>query len=112
MSKHVPRLGRSIAVLAVTIGAIVAVLFSTSGGVASAHKVVARTAKSSTTSCGSNPGHKARGKPIPVGAIDTKVPGTDFSDIENMEGAYFACVNANGGVKGHPIKLGTTKKPT
>jgi len=104
MSKHVPLLGRSIAVLAVTIGAIAAVVFSTSGGVASAHKVVARTA-SSTSSCGPKPGHKATGKPIPVGAIDTKVPGTDFSDIENMEGAYFACVNANGGVKGHPIKL-------
>jgi len=104
MSKHVPHLGRSIAVLAVTIGTIAALVFSTSGGVASAHKVVAQAA-SSTSSCGSNPGKKATGKPIPVGAINTKVPGTDFSDIENMEGAYFACVNANGGVNGHPIKL-------
>jgi len=50
-------------------------------------------------------GVKATGSPIPVGAIDTKVPGTDFTDGENMEGAYFACVNANGGVNGHPIKL-------
>jgi branched-chain amino acid transport system substrate-binding protein len=104
MSNHVPLRGRPIAVLAVTIGAIVAAVFGTSGGVASAHKVTARIA-SSTSSCGPNPGKKATGSPIPVGAINTKVPGTDFSDIENMEGAYFACLNANGGVKGHPIKL-------
>jgi len=29
-----------------------------------------------------------------------------------MEGAYFACVNANGGVKGHPIKLIKLTEPT
>jgi branched-chain amino acid transport system substrate-binding protein len=62
-------------------------------------------AASSTSSCGPKAGVKATGTPIPVGAINTKQPGTDFSDIENMEGAYFACVNANGGVNGHPIKL-------
>ena len=37
-----------------------------------------------------------------------KQPGTDFTDIENMEGAYFACVNANGGVNGHPITADTS----
>jgi len=47
---------------------------------------------------------KATGTPINIGAIDTKQPGTDFSDIENMAGAYFDCVNDNGGVNGHPIK--------
>ncbi|HEX3803340.1 MAG TPA: ABC transporter substrate-binding protein [Solirubrobacteraceae bacterium] len=104
MSKHIPLRGRLTVVLAVTIGAVVAAVCSVGGGVASAHKVSARAA-SSTSSCGSKAGVKATGSPIPVGAIDTKVPGTDFSDIENMEGAYFACVNANGGVKGHPIKL-------
>jgi branched-chain amino acid transport system substrate-binding protein len=103
MSKHVPLRGRLFAVLAVTIGAVVAVVCSFGGGVASAHKVA--HAASSTSSCGPTPGKAAKGSPIPVGAIDTKVAGTDFSDIENMEGAYFACVNANGGVKGHPIKL-------
>jgi branched-chain amino acid transport system substrate-binding protein len=46
----------------------------------------------------------ATGTPINLGAIDTKQPGTDFSDIENMAAAYFACVNANGGVNGHPVK--------
>jgi branched-chain amino acid transport system substrate-binding protein len=46
----------------------------------------------------------ATGTPINIGAIDTKQPGTDFSDIENMTAAYFACVNANGGINGHPVK--------
>jgi branched-chain amino acid transport system substrate-binding protein len=47
----------------------------------------------------------ATGTPINIGAINTKQPGTDFSDIENMTGACFACVNANGGINGHPIKF-------
>ncbi len=59
----------------------------------------------STSSCGTNPGVAATGTPINIGAIDTKESGTDFSDIENMAGAYFACVNANGGINGHPIKF-------
>jgi branched-chain amino acid transport system substrate-binding protein len=58
----------------------------------------------STSSCGTKPGVAATGTPINIGAIDTKQPGTDFSDIENMTGAYFACVNANGGINGHPVK--------
>jgi branched-chain amino acid transport system substrate-binding protein len=62
-------------------------------------------AATSTSACGTKPGVAATGTPINIGAIDTKEPGTDFSDIENMEGAYFACVNANGGVNGHPIKF-------
>src|ERR1051325_8249931 len=52
----------------------------------------------STSSCGPKPGVAATGTPINIGAINTKQPGTDFSDIENMTGAYFACVNANGGI--------------
>jgi branched-chain amino acid transport system substrate-binding protein len=58
----------------------------------------------STSACGTKPGVAATGTPINLGAIDTKEPGTDFSDIENMAGAYFACVNANGGINGHPVK--------
>jgi branched-chain amino acid transport system substrate-binding protein len=58
-----------------------------------------------TSQCGTKPGTAATGTPITLGAINTHQPGTDFTDIENMEGAYFACVNANGGVNGHPIKL-------
>ena len=58
----------------------------------------------SASSCGTKPGVAATGSPINLGAIDTKQPGTDFSDIENMTAAYFACVNANGGINGHPVK--------
>jgi branched-chain amino acid transport system substrate-binding protein len=59
----------------------------------------------STSQCGTKPGVKATGTPIPLGAIATNQPGTSFTDIPNMAAAYFACVNANGGINGHPIKL-------
>ena len=72
----------------------------------------ATSASTSTSSCGPKPGVAATGTPIPLGAINTKQPGTDFTDIENMEGAYFACVNANGGVNCHPIKLYKLTEPT
>jgi branched-chain amino acid transport system substrate-binding protein len=60
---------------------------------------------SDTSSCGPKPGVAASGTPINIGTIDTKQPGTDFSDGPNMINAYFACVNANGGVNGRPVKL-------
>src|SRR5690242_244741 len=63
------------------------------------------SASANTSQCGPKPGVAATGTPIVLGAINTKQPGTDFTDISNMEAAYFACVNANGGVNGHPIKL-------
>jgi branched-chain amino acid transport system substrate-binding protein len=63
------------------------------------------SASTSTSSCGPKPGVKATGAPIKLGAINTKQPGTDFTDISNMEAAYFTCVNANGGVNGHPVTL-------
>ncbi|MGH3185034.1 MAG: ABC transporter substrate-binding protein, partial [Streptosporangiaceae bacterium] len=47
----------------------------------------------------------ATGTPIALGAIATNQPGTSFTDIPNMAKAYFDCVNANGGINGHPIKL-------
>src|SRR5579884_4204372 len=57
------------------------------------------------SSCGPKPGVKATGTPINVGTIDTHQPGTDFTDGPNMITAYFNCVNDNGGVNGHPLKL-------
>jgi branched-chain amino acid transport system substrate-binding protein len=68
---------------------------SSSGGGSSAN----------VSSCGPKPGVKATGTPILLGSINTKQPGTDFTDIPNMEQAYFNCVNDNGGVNGHPVKL-------
>jgi branched-chain amino acid transport system substrate-binding protein len=61
----------------------------------------------STSSCGPKPGVKATGTPINLGSINTNQPGTIFTDIPNMEAAYFACVNANGGVNGHPVHIVT-----
>src|ERR1700748_2047583 len=58
-----------------------------------------------TSQCGTKPGVQATGTPIPLGAIATNQPGTSFTDIPNMAKAYFDCVNANGGINGHPIKL-------
>jgi branched-chain amino acid transport system substrate-binding protein len=41
---------------------------------------------------------------IKLGAIATKQPGTDFTDIPNMAQAYFDCVNNNGGIRGRRIQ--------
>jgi branched-chain amino acid transport system substrate-binding protein len=73
-----------------------------SGGTASAAPTSAAV---NTSQCGTKPGVKATGTPIPLGAIATNQPGTSFTDIPNMAAAYFDCVNANGGINGHPIKL-------
>ena len=54
--------------------------------------------------CGAGTGQKATGEPIKLGAIATKQPGTDFTDIPNMAKAYFDCVNDNGGINGRPIQ--------
>jgi len=104
------------AVAALSLGVLAACSSSSSGSApasssAPAASSAAATASNSaasgtvsTSSCGTKPGVAATGTPINIGAINTKQPGTDFSDIENMTGAYFACVNANGGINGHPIK--------
>ena len=63
------------------------------------------TSAVSTSQCGTKTGVAATGTPIALGAIVTNQPGTSFTDIPNMANAYFACVNANGGINGHPIKL-------
>jgi branched-chain amino acid transport system substrate-binding protein len=55
--------------------------------------------------CGPKAGQQATGSPIKLGALATKQPGTDFSEIPRMTQAYFKCVNANGGVNGHPVNL-------
>jgi branched-chain amino acid transport system substrate-binding protein len=78
---------------------------STASSAASTNTTASTASSSSTSSCGPKPGVAATGTPINIGTIDTKQPGTDFSDGPNMINAYFACVNANGGVNGHPLKL-------
>ncbi len=66
----------------------------------------------STSSCGTKPGVAATGTPINLGGIVTDQSGTSFTDIANMAAAYFACVNANGGIDGHPIKYYIEKEQT
>jgi branched-chain amino acid transport system substrate-binding protein len=53
--------------------------------------------------CGLGNGEKASGTPVKIGAIVTKQPGTDFTDITNAAKAYFDCVNDNGGINGKPV---------
>jgi branched-chain amino acid transport system substrate-binding protein len=78
---------------------------SSGGSSSSSSSGSSSSASTDTSKCGSKPGVKATGTPIKIGTIDTKQPGTDFSDGPNMITAYYNCVNANGGVNGHPVKL-------
>src|ERR687898_1397922 len=55
--------------------------------------------------CGAGNGQKASGPPIKFGAINTKQPGTDFSEGGRAVKAYFDCVNDNGGINGRPVEL-------
>ncbi|MBO0805716.1 MAG: ABC transporter substrate-binding protein [Nocardiopsaceae bacterium] len=103
-------LSAGIAVLAVVVAAGCSNLNSSGGAAHNAKAAPAPTV--SASACGPKPGVRATGTPIALGAIDTKQPGTDFSDIENMAAAYFDCVNANGGVNGHPIKYYPTTEQT
>ena len=54
--------------------------------------------------CGAGTGEKASGEPIKLGAIITKQPGVDFTDITDTAKAYFDCVNDNGGINGRPVE--------
>ena len=116
MYHDLPRRRLSLALLAVVAIAILAGCgsskssSSSSGGASSSASSTAATSSSGgatadTSACGTKPGVAATGTPINIGTIDTKQPGTDFSDGPNMITAYFDCVNANGGVNGHPLKL-------
>jgi branched-chain amino acid transport system substrate-binding protein len=97
MRKHLGwRVRVPVAILVVAVAVTVA---TTSTVFGQAH------AASAAAKCGMGTGKAATGTPITLGAIAVDQPGTSFTDIPNMANAYFACVNANGGIKGHPIKL-------
>jgi branched-chain amino acid transport system substrate-binding protein len=70
---------------------------TTAGGGAASEPAAA------ASKCGLGNGKEATGTPIKLGAIATKQPGTDFTDIPNTAKAYFDCVNDNGGINGRPI---------
>jgi len=101
---------RAIIALAVAIGMIVLAGCASGKSASSPSSSAASSPGSSsaaavnTSQCGTKPGVAATGTPIPLGGIVTNQPGTSFTDIANMANAYFSCVNANGGINGHPIK--------
>ena len=72
------------------------------GGGGGGASEVKETVKASD--CGPKAGQKASGEPIKLGALATKQPGTDFSEIPRMAEAYFKCVNDNGGINGRPVE--------
>ena len=86
--------------LAMVLAAVALTVVVTDSGAKTAAK--AHAAKG--LACGMGNGQKATGTPILLGAIAVKQAGTDFTDIPNMANAYFQCVNANGGINGHPIQ--------
>ncbi len=86
--------------LAMVVAAVALTIVVTDSGAKTAGK--ARAAAG--LACGLGNGQKATGSPILLGAIAVKQAGTDFTDIPNMANAYFQCVNANGGIYGHPIQ--------
>src|SRR5436190_8368856 len=96
---------RAAAALVAVIGTLVAAGCSSGSSGTTSAGSTANAGAASTSQCGTKPGVKATGTPIPLGAIATNQPGTSFTDIPNMAAAYFACVKANGGINGHPIKL-------
>ena len=96
---------RAAAALVAVIGTLVAAGCSSGSSGTTSAGSTANAGAVSTSQCGTKPGVKATGTPIPLGAIATNQPGTSFTDIPNMAAAYFDCVNANGGINGHPIKL-------
>ena len=53
--------------------------------------------------CGANTGVAATGAPIVVGGIYSNGAPGDWSSSTDAAAAYFACVNANGGINGRPI---------
>jgi branched-chain amino acid transport system substrate-binding protein len=61
--------------------------------------------KEAASKCGLGNGEKASGEPIKIGAINTKQPGTDFTEIGRTAEAYFKCVNDNGGINGRPVEM-------
>ena len=99
------KLTAAIALGASSVIALLLAAFATGASQSPAQAVVGsgkETAKNSV--CGLGTGKKATGAAIKIGAIATKQPGTDFTDIPNMAKAYFDCVNNNGGINGLRIQ--------
>src|SRR2546421_5183052 len=95
---------RVVLALAFYVALLVAAAVATGAGTGPTAAVGSGKVSATKSVCGLGNGKKATGTPIKLGAIATKQPGTDFTDIPNMAKGYYDCVNANGGIKGHPIQ--------
>jgi branched-chain amino acid transport system substrate-binding protein len=85
------------------VGLVASIALAACGG-GSNSKTTSGGTPAAAPKCGAGTGQKATGTPIKLGAIATKQPGTDFTDIPNMAKAVFDCVNDNGGINGRPIQ--------
>ncbi len=92
---------------ALVLAALAACTLVLSGCVAAAKDGPGAAAKGSIAKsdlkCGAGTGQKATGTPIQVRAITTASGGVDFSSSTTAAAAYFGCLNANGGINGHPV---------
>ena len=58
---------------------------------------------SAGVTCGATTGQPATGAAIIIGGIYADGAPGDWSSSTDAAAAYFACVNANGGINGRPI---------
>jgi branched-chain amino acid transport system substrate-binding protein len=98
---------RLTAALALVVSSAMALLlaaFATGASQSPAQTIGSGKQTKTKSVCGLGTGKRATGAVIKLGAIATKQPGTDFTDIPNMAKAYFDCVNNNGGIFGRRIQ--------
>lgn len=65
---------------------------------------IALAADDGKPKCGPGNGKAPAGAPIKVGAIHGNAAPGDFSSATKAAAAYFACVNASGGIHGRPVQ--------
>ena len=80
------------AVIAMALGLAGSLVAFTAGGAAA-----------EDAGCGLGTGEPATGAPILIGSVVGETGPDDFSAGADAARAYFACVNANGGINGRPI---------
>ena len=86
------------------VGVCALMLAAWAGAAGNASSAGSGAAAATKLGCGMGNGKKATGTPIKLGGIDMLIPGVDFTTVGKVAAAYFACVNDNGGINGHPIK--------
>jgi branched-chain amino acid transport system substrate-binding protein len=98
------KLRRAAIALALPVALLATAAIATGAGTGSQAVIGSGKQTKTHSVCGLGTGKPAKGPYIKLGAIATKQPGTDFSDIPVTAKAYFDCVNANGGIYGRRIK--------